>query len=805
MSGIQTVTLLPTGGSEYALVTYYNNTNGWIFVANVNNPASPQFVSPATNYIVTTEAEIPFGNALFGTYFYVACSSGSLMIINVANPLAITLAANYLTGAGTLWTVAVAPFSGGGTRAYISAEGTTANPAGLYIVDVTTPAAPFAVNSATIFHATGVALYGNYAYVATISGTIRVYDISAVTPTSAPVLVTTLTLPSDAVALTTFVNGTYVALYASVPGIGVLTFNLANPAAPVLTTTNTLGGGDGTNDYFIFQIQNDFLLVNSYDGTNGYVNTFYVGSPAFNNAYYTIAPIPESQFTLTLPGSDTLGAMAVDSNFTLYLPVGESTPPDQLQVWPMNVCTPFAPPGPPGPQGPTGANGTNGATGSTGSTGGTGQTGATGGSGQTGATGAIAASSYTGTFVANSLYNSTLGTYSENIAVNPTTAEIYVALSGTTGVNVYAGNSGVLVQTVPVGTRPVYTAVNTVTGIAYTANYVSNTVSVYNPAIIPAVVTTVTVGTNPDYIAIDTVNNMIYVANSGGTTVSVINGLTNAVTSITVTAIPEVIVWNPNNNLVYVAVNATPNTMMIINTFTNTVVTTVPLGVSGLVFVSMVLNPNTNIMYLGSTNNNLIMFNATTNAVITTGVSGVGGLAINPTTALLYGLVANTTTIEVFDVTSLTTLTQVATITTNMANFTTVPSIVVNPMNGLIFATDGRSAGGTDNFETFDVSVTTTLVGATKTQLLITSIPTGAQQTVTVTFPSVTATTINAVTLLPGTLIGAVTSFSFTAGTLTVNLYLYSSIASLIPGLTAQPVSVTLPINYQMAFIVMYT
>jgi len=126
-----------------------------------------------------------------------------------------------------------------------------------------------------------------------------------------------------------------------------------------------------------------------------------------------------------------------------------------------------------------------------------------------------------------------------DIAVNPTTNEIYVTNLGSNTVSKINSNTGnvtnIRFETSPNGTSP---------------NGISPN------------------GTSPNRIAINPETNKIYVANSGSNTVSVIDGYDNKINYIPVKRYPTGIAINPETNKIYVA-NSGSNTVSVIDANNN--------------------------------------------------------------------------------------------------------------------------------------------------------------------------------------------------------------------------------------------
>jgi hypothetical protein len=381
---MQTVTLLPNNPG-YAVVTFAENP-GWLFVANVTNPATPVFVSPSTNYVYINNA--PNGVKLYNNTVYTVCNTGRLYIIDVTNPTAIALLGSLLvvgTGTTQLWNVDVAPF-GTGFRAYVTST-SAAN--GLYVVDVTTPSSPAVVNSgAAGVVGTGVKVSGNYAYIGNYSSSnVSVYDISVVTTGVPPTYLTNVAVSSAPSGM--LLHPTAPVLYVTAYSTDTLwVLNLTTPTVPTLANTITFTGSAATN-FGSIRVANNLLYVGAI---NGYINIYDQANP--------LAPNFIKVFNT---GIGSLMQFDVDGNNNLYIP-NRSPSPNALQVYVAGTCatffenimaatyynasgTPVGLTGATGPVGGVGSTGAAGGVGSTGAAGGVGATGAAGGVGATGATG----------------------------------------------------------------------------------------------------------------------------------------------------------------------------------------------------------------------------------------------------------------------------------------------------------------------------------------------------------------------------------------------------------------------------------
>jgi YVTN family beta-propeller protein len=176
---------------------------------------------------------------------------------------------------------------------------------------------------------------------------------------------------------------------------------------------------------------------------------------------------------------------------------------------------------------------------------------------------------------------------------NNNNTRAYVANLGSNSVSVIDTAINTVVATVPVG-APFDIAITSDGTRAYVTNIFSNTVSVIETAT-NTVVATIPVGVNPIGVAItpdgnndnshkdedkDKDNNNIraYVTNEGSNSVSVIDTATNTViATVPVGLAPFGVAITPDGTQAYVA-NKNSNTVSVIDTATNTVVATTPVG-----------------------------------------------------------------------------------------------------------------------------------------------------------------------------------------------------------------------------------
>jgi hypothetical protein len=233
-----------------AVVGNYVYTGGYytLNILDVTNPAAPALVGK------TSGLDMPTGLVVVGAYAYVVDihDTGSgylyrLLIFDVSN-----VTHPFITGVSTFIS-RVNDVDVEGGYAYVANDD-----AGLRVIDVSNPSAPFEVGSYTTISANGVTVAGSYAYVADPGWGLRIIDIS--NPT-APFQVSLF----DSLGYTENSAVEWGYAYVAEGEVGVEMVNVLNPAAPVITGLyNTSGmthdvavAGDG--------------YVYAADGNNGLV------------------------------------------------------------------------------------------------------------------------------------------------------------------------------------------------------------------------------------------------------------------------------------------------------------------------------------------------------------------------------------------------------------------------------------------------------------------------------------------------------------------------------------------------------
>ncbi len=281
--------------------TVFNGTTNNFVITNISNPAAPSIVS------TTTLPGVPTNIAISGNYAYISNTSDTaeMQVVNISNPAAPTVAASVdLTGTGDGQGIYVS-----GNYAYVTrnADSTTgANE--VSIINISVPTVPVATggynNNINIYEAY---VSGNYAYVATASGTQEMLVIDVSNP-AAPTLAATYN-PAGLVATRTIMG------YGNTVLLGVNTnlhaVNIATPTAPTQLGTYAASGiiydieVDATNQFA-------FLATGYGSGEFQVVN---IGTPASMSAAKII----------NLSGNSAMGGVGYDTALDIVAGGGSDT------------------------------------------------------------------------------------------------------------------------------------------------------------------------------------------------------------------------------------------------------------------------------------------------------------------------------------------------------------------------------------------------------------------------------------------------------------------------------------------------
>jgi len=170
----------------------------------------------------------------------------------------------------------------------------------------------------------------------------------------------------------------------------------------------------------------------------------------------------------------------------------------------------------------------------------------------------------------------------------------------------------------------------------YVPNFGDGTVSVIDTFSNTLSAPALTVGTAPATVAVSGDESVAYVANNSSNTVSVINTATNAVlTTVAVGNNPAGVAVSPNGANVYVT-NFNSGTVSVINAATNTVISTVNIGGNPY---GVALSPNGAFAYVANNQNNSVsVINTATNTVTATIAVGERpiNIAVSPNGASVY-------------------------------------------------------------------------------------------------------------------------------------------------------------------------
>lgn len=282
------------------------------------------------------------------------------------------------------------------------------------------------------------------------------------------------------------------------------------------------------------------------------------------------------------------------------------------------------------------------------------------------------------------------GVYPEGLVVSPDGSRLFVANMGGT-ISVIDTATDTIIATITLVSGTYNLAISSDGSRLYVANILTNDVSVINTAN-NSVIGSNTVGTKPDCIVLSPDNKNAYVANSGSNTISVINTTGNTVSAtIPLSFSPGYMCISPDGNELYVTDN-NAGKVHIINTSTNSAgaviaVTGSASGISISADGKMLYVENGYIGLNNNTNSNTVsVINTATNTVAATIPVGSHPIAYGNFVSAGFGCQSNTTSFN---------------ITVNPS--TTVATITTGPVTGTISACQG-AASASPNVQQFTVS-----------------------------------------------------------------------------------------------------
>lgn len=223
------------------------------------------------------------------------------------------------------------------------------------------------------------------------------------------------------------------------------------------------------------------------------------------------------------------------------------------------------------------------------------------------------------------------------LVVAPDQLHVYVCDYYGSSVSVIDTATNSVVATIPVGLGPYGVTVTPNGGFVYVANSGSGTVSVISTAS-NTVTQTVTVGPSPTFPQATPNGGFVYISNQNNT-ISVIDTSTNTVTATVSIPGPTGLAFTPNGALAYVAEGSSPGNVTVLAIPRNNVVATIPLGIATASPIEIAITPDGAFAYvtnLGS--NNVSVINTSSNSVIATVPVGSRpfGIAVSPDGSLAY-------------------------------------------------------------------------------------------------------------------------------------------------------------------------
>ena len=217
------------------------------------------------------------------------------------------------------------------------------------------------------------------------------------------------------------------------------------------------------------------------------------------------------------------------------------------------------------------------------------------------------------------------GSIPRGMCVSPDGRSLYVVNEISGNVAVINTASGALITSVNVGISPYDVCVSLDGSRIYVTNQGSNSVSIIN-TISNTVINTLPVGQNPNGIAISPDGSQVYVTNGPASSISVINTTTNIVTAISGDIDLQVaIVISPNGNYAYVS-NGDSGSVSVFDIKAQKVISTIQIpGASGPFGIS--INSDGSEVYVANQQGTVSVINTITNTITSTINVGLGPIS----------------------------------------------------------------------------------------------------------------------------------------------------------------------------------
>ncbi len=220
-----------------------------------------------------------------------------------------------------------------------------------------------------------------------------------------------------------------------------------------------------------------------------------------------------------------------------------------------------------------------------------------------------------------------------SLASSPNVGRVYVVNSVWDSISVIDTNLEII-QTIPVGLRPVSITFNPVNGYLYTTNIADNTVSIVDPET-ATLIDTIPVGNAPKNSTVHADTGDVYVLNTKDDSITIIDQsgqVTNTLQNIGQGLVNLTIVEATNS--LYV-VSETNNAIIPVALETNALGNAIPVGNRPY---PIIYNPNSELLYVGNRDDDTFSIIDQSNTVIDTIALGAvnTGVALNLQTDVIY-------------------------------------------------------------------------------------------------------------------------------------------------------------------------